>query len=304
MTTKEIDDNSTASSDGEEAGLPVAVAVAIPDSDEEAQAVAAATREEATTNIREHCERHLSLNPESSYVGWIATLHPENAHVTIDSRFVIPGNPWLTIWEEAKDELHKLGGGRAYDDVLVTPTAPPDPDAAFATDVVDGQDDGSQQHHARKCEGSCLDFIIGNTLVFLSVVASFAFELAASYCYISFWICRKIVKMCSPPNICTLFPFFIAYLIGAIFQLIDMLLLFVGVIFVESVAAANYIIVTILACSHRRGKKMHQLTRKLPHMTRWAFRQSYFKNWDPPRTTFFVCGRSESVSDGAQNESE
>ena len=74
MTTKEDDDNNTASTDGEEAGLlPVAVAVAIPDSDEEAQAVATATREEATTSIREHCERHLSLNPESSYVGWIAT---------------------------------------------------------------------------------------------------------------------------------------------------------------------------------------------------------------------------------------
>jgi hypothetical protein len=228
--------------------------------------------------------------------------------VTIDSRFVIPGNPWMTVWEEAKDELHKLGGGRAsYDDVVVTPTAPPDPNAAFATDVVHGQDDGSHQR-TRKCEGSCLDFIIGNTLVFISVVASFAFELAASYCYISHWICRKVVKMCSPPNICTLIPFFIAYLIGSSFQLVDMLLLLVGVIFVESVAAANYIIVTILACSHRRGKKMHQLTRKLPHMTRWAFRQSFFKNWDPPRTIFFACGRSESESesesDGAQNESE
>ncbi len=75
MTTKEVDDNTSASTDGEEADrpIPVAVAVAIPDSDEEAQAVAEASREEATTNIREHCERHLSLNPESSYVGWIAT---------------------------------------------------------------------------------------------------------------------------------------------------------------------------------------------------------------------------------------
>lgn len=75
MTTKEVDDNTTVSSDGEEEAnrLPVAVAVAIPDTDEEAQAAATAAREEATTNIREHCERHLSLNPESSYVGWIAT---------------------------------------------------------------------------------------------------------------------------------------------------------------------------------------------------------------------------------------
>ena len=78
MTTKEIvDDNTTASSDGEAGGdLPVAVAVEIlpdTDEDEEAQAVALAAREEATASIREHCESHLSLNPTSSYVSWIAT---------------------------------------------------------------------------------------------------------------------------------------------------------------------------------------------------------------------------------------
>lgn len=217
---------------------------------------------------------------------------------------MIPGNPWLTIWEEAKDELQKKDGGRVYDDVLVTPTAPPDPSDSPAAGAVHDQYDGSHQN-ARKCEGSFLDFIIGNSLVVLCVVASFAFELAAAYCYISYWLCMKIVEMCSPPNIFKLIPFFVTYVIGASFQLIDMLLLFVGVIFVESVAAANYVIVTILACSHRRGKKMHQLTRKLPHMTRWAFRQTYFKHWDPPRTTFCVCGRSgRSESDEEQNASE
>ena len=214
---------------------------------------------------------------------------------------MIPGNPWLTVWEEAKDELQKKGEGRAYDDVLVTPTAPPDHSDSPANDAVHGQDVGNHQH-ARKCEGSFLDFIISNALVVLCVAASFAFELAAAYCYISYWLSMKIVEMCSPPNIFKLIPFFIAYVIGASFQLIDMLLLLVGVIFVESVAAANYVIVTILACSHRRGKKMHQLTRKLPHMTRWAFRQTYFKKWDPPRTTFCVCGRSGS--DQEQNATE
>lgn len=289
MTTKELDDD-TASSDGEEVGvIPVAVAVAIPESDEEAQAAAAAARLEATASIRQHCESHLSLNPQSTYVSWIATLHPENAHVTIDSRFMIPGNPWLTVWEEAKDELQKRSD---YDDVVVTPTAPPDPASSATNNVIHGHDDS--HHHVRKCEGSILDFIIGNVLVLLSVAATFAFELAASYCYISYWLCMKVVEVFSPPNIITLFPFFIAYLIGSCFQLIDMLLLLIGVIFVETVAVTNYIIVTILAFSHRRGKKMHQLTRKLPHMTRWAFRQTYFKSWDPPRAKFFVRERSES----------
>lgn len=78
MKTKGVDDDTTASSsDGREAGgdLPIAVAVAeaIPDTDEEARTVALAAQEEATASIREHCESHLSLNPASSYVSWIAT---------------------------------------------------------------------------------------------------------------------------------------------------------------------------------------------------------------------------------------
>lgn len=76
--------------------LAVAVAVAVPlGSDEEAQAQAqaavTASREAGIATIRNHCEHHLISNPTSTYVTWIATLHPENAHVTIDSRFLIPG---------------------------------------------------------------------------------------------------------------------------------------------------------------------------------------------------------------------
>lgn len=82
------------SSDGGVGDEELAVAVAVPlDSDEEAQAQAAVTasREAGIATIRNHCEHHLISNPTSTYVTWIATLHPENAHVTIDSRFLIPG---------------------------------------------------------------------------------------------------------------------------------------------------------------------------------------------------------------------
>jgi hypothetical protein len=82
------------SSDGGVGDEELAVAVAVPlDSNEEAQAQAAVTasREAGIATIRNHCEHHLISNPTSTYVTWIATLHPENAHVTIDSRFLIPG---------------------------------------------------------------------------------------------------------------------------------------------------------------------------------------------------------------------
>ena len=36
---------------------------------------------------------------------WIACLHPENAEVTIDQRFFIPGNPWWTVYEGAKRDI-------------------------------------------------------------------------------------------------------------------------------------------------------------------------------------------------------
>ena len=82
------------SSDGGVGDEELALAVAVPlDSNEEAQAQAAVTasREAGIATIRNHCEHHLISNPTSTYVTWIATLHPENAHVTIDSRFLIPG---------------------------------------------------------------------------------------------------------------------------------------------------------------------------------------------------------------------
>ena len=188
-------------------------------------------------------------------------------------------NPWLVIWEE----LHKQEG---EDNMLVTPTAPPAED--------DDNDDVVMVPAKRKFEGSLLEFIIGNILVLVSVATSLVFELVAAYCYLSYWLCTKIMNMCgSPPNMCTILPFAITFLIGSIFRLLDAVLLVTSTIVVESVAASNYMIVTILSFSHTQGKKMHQKTRKVSHITRWAFRQSLFQDWNPPRSNFNCCESSE-----------
>ena len=179
--------------------------------------------------------------------------------------------------------------------MLVTPTAPPAEDNNDAPPAEDNNDDGVVMAPSkRKSEGSLLDFIIGNTLVLVSVATSLVFELVAAYCYLSYWICTKIRNMCgSPPNMCTILPFGITYLIGGIFRLLDTVLLLTSTIIVESVAAVNYIIVTILSLSHAQGKKLHQKTRKLSHIARWAFRQSLFQDWNPPRSNFNCCESSE-----------
>jgi hypothetical protein len=61
--------------------------------DEEAEDQAAMARRHACDVVRSHLETHTSNNPgaSSDYVTWIATLHPENADITIDHRFFIPG---------------------------------------------------------------------------------------------------------------------------------------------------------------------------------------------------------------------
>lgn len=195
-------------------------------------------------------------------------------------------NPWLVIWEE----LHKQEG---EDNVLVTPTAPPAEDNAEDNAVDNDDDDDNMVPAKRNFEGSLLDFIIGNALVLISVATSLVFELVAAYCYLSYWICTKIMNMCSSPKMCTILPFAITFLIGSIFRLLDAVLLVTSTIVVESVAAVNYIIVTILSLSHTQGKMMHQKTRKVSHITRWAFRQSLFRDWNPPRSNFNCCESSE-----------
>lgn len=62
-------------------------------SDEEAATQAALSRDQASELVRSHLQNHRANNPgaSSDYVTWIATLHPENADITIDQRFFVPG---------------------------------------------------------------------------------------------------------------------------------------------------------------------------------------------------------------------
>mmetsp|Transcript_859 Transcript_859/g.1571 ORF Transcript_859/g.1571 Transcript_859/m.1571 type:complete len:93 (-) Transcript_859:2009-2287(-) len=65
--------------------------------DEEAEIQAVMARRHASEMVRDHLETHAANNPgtSSDYVTWIATLHPENAEITIDQRFFIPG---VCLW--------------------------------------------------------------------------------------------------------------------------------------------------------------------------------------------------------------
>ena len=252
---------------------PIAIAVAIdpqpsapplyqstiPHSDEEAQVVVDQARAEGISVISQHCHNHLSNNPESSYVTWIACLHPENAQVSIDPRFLIEGNPWLTVYEEAKEDLQKNQGRVAAEVVTASPQ--------------NGEDNKTEKNE--KCcngGGGFIDYLVGSSLVLAAVTASFVFECLASYCFLSNWICNKIMDKLSPPGMFTCLPFSITYVLAKVFQMLDVVLLWSSILVVESIAGANYIICTILSCSYKRGRDIHQTTRRLPHLVRWALR--------------------------------
>jgi len=283
------------SSDEGVPALAVAVAVPVPsapplaeegnivydDDEEEARATANAARDEGIAAIRHHCENHLSCNPQSTYVTWIATLHPENAEVVIDPRFLIDGNPWLVVYEQTKDDLQK---GRIS----------PETSAVAEVSINGGRGgEGNQQVDSEtttttkkcKCGGGMLDFAIGCSLVLSSVCASLAIELAGSYCYLSYWLCHQIMRCCTPSTMLTCLPFCMAFFLGKVFKLLDAVLLLTSIIVVECIGGTNYVLCTILACDHDQGRAMHQMTRRLPHLVRWAFRQKFAK-WNPPRTEF------------------
>ena len=211
--------------------VPLASSVLESDSDAAARAAAAAAREAGIADIRNHCEQHLSTNPSSSYVTWIATLHPENAQVTIDPRFLIEGNPWLVVYEEAKEDLQK---GTIRAGTAVTPSAP------------EAEEDDDKDEPKTATFSGFLDLIVGSTLVLTGILSSFTVEICAAYAYLSYWLCCKIVDLCSPPGLFSWLPLFLAWIIGKSFLLIDMVLLFFSIVVVECIAATNYLVCTIL----------------------------------------------------------
>lgn len=128
-----------------------------------------------------------------------------------------------------------------------------------------------------------MDFIVGNTLVLCGVAASFAIELIGAYCQLSYWMCRRVTGLvppgttgrCSFRCFLTCPVYYVAFLLGEAFMMVDAALLLSSVVMIECIAAANYLLCAVLACSHGRGKAMHQATRRLPHLVRWAFRKRF-----------------------------
>uniref|UniRef100_A0A7S4JRK4 Uncharacterized protein n=1 Tax=Odontella aurita TaxID=265563 RepID=A0A7S4JRK4_9STRA len=257
--------------------IPIAVATPVDveadERDAANEAAAAEARERGTEMIRDHLDSHLTLNPGSSYVTWIAALHPENATVAIDPRFLTPGNPWLTVYQEGKYDLRK-----GEESAVVTVDAAAEDSGAPLSGVTEEPD---------SAYGGFMDLVLGFTILILAISVAFSVELIGLYCYASAVVCFKIFKACSDPRVSTLtaLPFAICWLLYHVFRFLDVMLLFVSVMMVEVVAGINFLVCSLFSLDRQVGRSAHQRTRRFAHLTRWAFRRRF--EWEPKRST---CG--------------
>ena len=234
-------------------------------SDEGARVQAANAVEQGTTMIRDHLSNHMDANPDSSYVTWIATLHPENACVTIDTRFLIPGNPWWTAYEDSKTGMPSAVAVLVEGDI-------PDPIAASK--------ENERPHFCQVCNP--IVWITGGALTLAAVLAVNAVEILASCMYYlsaGFFHTSKCLSKPTVKAVC-LYPLF--RLLYYIFAVVDSILLMTSVLIAEILAASTYILVVIFG-GHLVACTWHQFLRRTCHATRHYHR----KRCNPPRQ--FVC---------------
>lgn len=249
--------------------------------DEEAEAEAAEARRRGTELIEGHLSHHMTQNPDSSYVTWIACLHPENADVTIDERFLVPGNPWWTVYEGAKGEIPSATAVPVSDEQAPSALVVPDGNNPTPFNTVPPKEDRVPD------KSTGLDLLVGSILSLTAVLAVFGMELAAYVCYgISAGFYRMAQAM-DPPNACTGIFYSVFLLVYWTLAFVDSCLLLASVLTTEIVALALFILSCLFANCDMAGR-WHQYLRRTCHLLRWAFRSKSLSAY-PPRQLCCVC---------------
>jgi hypothetical protein len=227
----------------------------VSDTDIEAEAEASEARQRGTELIREHLRSHLTQNPSSSYVTWIATLHPENATVQIDPRFLKPDNPWLTVYEETK--FYNGGGGG---------------NAAIHADAVI-----NEQEQTRTYAGF-LDLIVGMAIALAGALSTFIIELSALLVHYMANVFEALTSL-SSHYAWSKYSFGLLWLLlEKVLRLVECILLFASIMIIEILAAVSWLVCGLLGMSSDVALAAHQRTRRLSHFTRWASRRRFFKD--------------------------
>jgi hypothetical protein len=286
------------------------------DDDEEAILQAARHRYEASVLVRNHLETHAVNNPgaSSDYVTWIATLHPENADITIDQRFFIPGNPWWTIYEDTKN------------DQIPTATAVPVPAEQEA--VRDQQQQKDEENYPGASSDSnssttttshqpsppktmsfwktCspLSILVGIFIILPALFAVLYCEMTALLlCYFPSALFFHTARAISPPNCCTGIFFAIFVLLYYILSFCDSIILFISVFVTELVALMAYF-VGFCTGGAIWAHYLHQQIRRLCHGIRIIFRKK-LSTKNPPGQFFFMnCYETKTATTTSSSEND
>jgi hypothetical protein len=254
------------------------------DSDAQADAQASQARQQGTNLVRSHLSNHLDQNRgrSSEYVTWIATLHPENAEVTIDQRFLIPGNPWWTVYEEGS-KLHQE---------LPTATAV---HFVEGTSSGEGGDEETRSSHppmphfCLRC--SPIDLFVGGLFSFHALLVVLILETLASVLYLLSAVFYHMAACLNPPNVVTGILYGFLMILYWSFALPDSILLLCSVIVTEFLAALSWF-VCLLFGGVLQANYWHQYIRRICHVARHYCRARCCSK--PPRHLFLCCSNNSA----------
>ena len=233
-----------------------------------AQEIAAEARQRGEAVIRHHVAHYLDANPNASFVTWIATLHPENAHVTIDPRFFIPGNPWSTVFEQAR--------GAMNDGFVVVEEFDVENENTHCNTTTTDHHQPATTSSLRVGRhynfGGLIPLIVGFSTIFAAMLVALSLQMVASFVFVMAVANYQVYNVLPRLNVCSalLYPLPCGFL--ALFWSLDLCLLLLDTVLVEVLAALAYVVCAPLALSHTVGVVYHQSTRKFAHYIRWASR--------------------------------
>jgi len=272
--------------------------------DEEAVIQAAKHREQATNLVRDHLKNHVAHNPggSSDYVTWIATLHPENADITIDQRFFVPGNPWWTVYEDTKTNEIPLATAEPLPKEKTsidgnTVTEDYEDSSSKELNKVEAVDESNENaslppkgpHFCLTCNPFAIFFgliVAIPTLVFVVTCEM----VALCTCHLPATIFYHIAQVFAPPEICTCLLYAVFMIVYGALAFGDSVVLVVSVFATECVGLVA-LVVGFFTGGCLWAKYLRQQIRKVGHGIRITFRKNSCK---PPRR-FFFCKTAEEI---------
>lgn len=263
------------------------------DNDADAEAQAARARADGETLIRDHLANHLVYNKgaSSDYISWLATLHPENAEITIDQRFFIPGNPWWSIYDETVNQM-------PYATAVAVQNGDDQP---TGNDQLNGEEGGKhplssgEDSHAAASAGasshgslpphyllncSPIDVLVGSLTTFHAILGTVIMELVALIIYFIAAFFYHCAKAMGRTNLLNGFLYSLCMILYFSFALADSILLCSSVLVTEILDMTGW----LLGCLFGGvlvANLRHQFVRRICHHIRWAFRRHHL---DPPRS--------------------